>query len=327
MGETVWLYVIEDLRADNHTAEASDLEAIMLSREQLWSTQADPFGSEMAWDSTGQEGVYLWADYFNDTATAQKTIRSIRGFMPTIPHWGYNGNARRYWDFLYGGSYRLARIERQIHHYGSGLNSLPLLANYREAEDPNGLAAIYDLRVGYGGNQGPLSNIDEGGFGSMAFHSYPDTLHWDEYSGDYGPNFLGHVIGAATYLVKHPDFGYISFGGNVQLPDTNCSTVSVKPRDSVQKRIFVAPVSLWVEIDAGLIESFTFDLESKKVQVHIVKDSSSSLCGRDGSQSVKMKWEQAGQQSTVGTMKLQSTLEQDADAFILDLPTTVSFAL
>ena len=56
------------------------------------------FGSEMAWDSTGQEGVYAWSKYFNDTTTAVNTLNSILAYQPTVPHWGYNGNARRYWS-------------------------------------------------------------------------------------------------------------------------------------------------------------------------------------------------------------------------------------
>lgn len=51
----------------------------------------------MAWDSTGQEGVYAWASYFNDTVTALNVINSILAYQPTVAHWGYNGNARRYW--------------------------------------------------------------------------------------------------------------------------------------------------------------------------------------------------------------------------------------
>ena len=99
--------------------------------------------------------------------------------------------------------------------------------------EPESLDALYDLRVGYGGNQGPLSNIDYGGFGSMAFHSYPQTLHWDAYSGDYGPNFSGMVMGSSTYLVDHPIFGWISFGGNVNV---SSGVVNVEPRDPVRKR-------------------------------------------------------------------------------------------
>ena len=52
----------------------------------------------MAWDSTGQEGVFAWATYFNDTVTATNALNSILAYQPTVPHWGYNGNARRYWS-------------------------------------------------------------------------------------------------------------------------------------------------------------------------------------------------------------------------------------
>ncbi|OTA24527.1 hypothetical protein BTJ68_11296 [Hortaea werneckii EXF-2000] len=292
MGETVWGYILSDLRLENHTAEAAHLEDLMLRRQQIWASLPDPYGSEMAWDSTGEEGVYYWSNYFNDTSTAQKTVNAIRGYMPTIAHWGWNGNARRYWDFLYAGDIKLARIERQIHHYGSGLNALALLDNYRQAADPESTKAIYDLRVGYGGIQGPLSNIDAGGFGSMAFHSYPDTLRWDAYSGDYGPNFLGHVLGAATYLLNHPIFGWISFGGNVH--QDNGSIVVVEPRDMLRKRIFVAPVGLWVTIDAGVISSFSYDLGSREVELCIESDVSS-----------KSHWKQHGSRGSHNNVMLQ----------------------
>ena len=61
MGETIWKSLIDDLRAENHTSEADKLESTMKQRAKEWSTQQDPFGSEQAWDSTGQEGVYLWS--------------------------------------------------------------------------------------------------------------------------------------------------------------------------------------------------------------------------------------------------------------------------
>lgn len=60
MGETVYGHVLEDLKAEGLTEEAAKLEAAMKVRAEHWATQEDPFGSEMAWDSTGQEGVYYW---------------------------------------------------------------------------------------------------------------------------------------------------------------------------------------------------------------------------------------------------------------------------
>ena len=97
MGETVWVLLLQDLYAEGYTTEASHMESLMKARQDLWAGLPDPFGSEMAWDSTGEEGVYLWSQYFNDMPTAMKSINAIRGYMPTVAHWGWNGNARRYW--------------------------------------------------------------------------------------------------------------------------------------------------------------------------------------------------------------------------------------
>ena len=90
----------------------------MQLRADRWKNEAYPFGSEMAWDSTGQEEVYAWCKRFGYEDKAQVSLNSILAYDPTLPHWGYNGNARRYWDFIYGG--KLQRIERQIHHFVSG---------------------------------------------------------------------------------------------------------------------------------------------------------------------------------------------------------------
>ncbi|KAF2149092.1 hypothetical protein K461DRAFT_288427 [Myriangium duriaei CBS 260.36] len=272
MGETIWGNLLDSLIEEGLTTKANTMSNIMKSRQQTWAGQADPFGSEMAWDSTGQEGVYYWSQRFNDSATVQKVLNSIRGYMPTIPHWGYNGNARRYWDFLYGGKY--PGIERQLHHYGSGLNSLPLLDAYHRTANPSSLDSIYDLRVGYGGNQGPLSNIHEDGFGSMAFHSYPQNLYWDPYTGDYGPNFVGHALGVATYLVNHPTFGWVSFGGNVVVKGNQ---ISVQPKDTLRKRIYVAPLGVYVRLSAGTISSFTYMTDTNSLQVVITANDAASV--------------------------------------------------
>lgn len=98
MGETVFGEILKDLNREGFSDKASALENKMRVRAAIWSTMQDPFGSEMAWDSTGQEGVYYWAKYFGDTATEEKTLGTVLGFQPTVAHWGWNGNARRYWD-------------------------------------------------------------------------------------------------------------------------------------------------------------------------------------------------------------------------------------
>ncbi len=101
MGETVLSLLLEDLTREGRTSDASLLKSRMQTRYNAWSRQNFPFGSEMAWDSTGQEGVYLWSKYFGGTTLWTKTLNSILAYQPLIPHWGYNGNARRYWCVLH----------------------------------------------------------------------------------------------------------------------------------------------------------------------------------------------------------------------------------
>jgi hypothetical protein len=60
MGEWVLGELLKDLKREALTAEAAALENTMRFRANNWETEAVPYGSEMAWDSTGQEGVYYW---------------------------------------------------------------------------------------------------------------------------------------------------------------------------------------------------------------------------------------------------------------------------
>jgi len=152
---------------------------------------------------------------------------------------------------------KLRRIERQIHHYGSSLNSLVLLSAFRS--NPSD---IYVLHVGYGGNNGPLSNINRDGFAAASFHSWPDTLAWDGISGDYGPGFVGLALGAGTYVVEDKALGILAYGGTLS---TSGSVSIVQPRDAARRRAFIGPLGLLVTIDAGLIEELTFDLTTKVV--------------------------------------------------------------
>ncbi len=253
----IFLALLLDLKREGWTDKANDVESLMKERAARWRQEAFPFGSEMAWDSTGQEEVYAWCKYFGDDEKANISLNSIIGYMPTLPHWGYNGNARRYWDFLYGG--KLRRIERQIHHYGSGLNAIPALSAYREHPDDYHL-----LRIGYGGTMGALTNIDQDGFASVAFHSFPSTMKWDAYSGDYGPNFFGHAFNVATYLINHPEFGWQAFGGNVKLAG---DWVSVTPLDSFRMRFYVAPLGLWLTLDSGAFERIEVNKRTNVVRV------------------------------------------------------------
>ena len=294
--------LLEDLKREAWPQKAQLLEKLAKERADRWNQEAYPFGSEMAWDSTGQEEVYAWSKYFGYTDKAVVSLNSIIGYMPTIPHWGYNGNARRYWDFLYAGKIR--RIERQLHHYGSGLNAIPVLAHYREHPEDE-----YLLRVGYAGTMGALSNIDREGFASAAFHSFPSTLKWDPYSGDYGPNFFGHAFNIATYVINHREFGWQSFGGNTTVRG---NWVNVQPLDSFRKRVYIAPLGLWLTLDAGTFERIAVNSKSGVVRV--------TLSPADRfTPNARMRVQQPARVAHIGTYAPRQNFINEREAFTIPL--------
>lgn len=259
MEGTVFLLILEDLKREGLTDLAEQLEKTMGERTDVWVELAYPFGSEMPWDSTGQEEVYMWTDYFGFTEKSKKTLNAILAYMPTVPHWGYNGSARRYWDFLYGG--KLKRIERQLHHYGSALNSIPVLKEY--TKNPKDL---YLLRVGYGGVLGGIANITHDGFGPAAFHSFPDLLDIDAYSGDYGSGFFGYAINSKGILVNDSKFGWLGFGGNITVkPDY----VQIELTTGGKNQLFIASEKALIVMEAGKIGSAKYYPKERKLIVSI----------------------------------------------------------
>jgi len=255
MEGNIFLLILEDLKREGYTDLAADLEKTMKGRAEHWATLSYPFGSEMSWDSTGQEEVYMWSKYFGFDEKAMVTLNAILAYMPTIPHWAYNGNARRYWDFLYGG--KLSRYERMIHHYGSGLNAIPVLTQYRQTPDD-----LYLLRVGYGGLLGTLSNITEEGFAPCASHSFPTDLRNDGISGDYGCGYFGYSVNSATYITHNSEFGWLAFGGNL---NRKGDVVKVDLTTASKSRIFIAPIGLWLTLDAGKCKTITYNAKNKQV--------------------------------------------------------------
>jgi hypothetical protein len=298
----VFLYILEDLKREGMTADAEQLEAAMRDRAQRWNTEEYPFASEMPWDSTGQEEVYAWTKHFGFAAKAQTSIDAILGYDPAIPSWGYNGSARRYWDFLFAGKIR--RLERQLHHYGSGLNAIPLLADYRG--DPSDL---YLLRVGYGGTMGELSNIDQNGFGSAAFHAFPDLLADDPYSGDYGTGFWGFAVNTATYIDHDAVLGWLCFGGALT---QDRGKINVVPLDAARSRVYLAPAGLWITLDAGHIRKLEFDPRTGAVRLTLDPTDEYTPAAR-------LRFEQPATIAGAGHYQIAEPLNQERGAWVVPL--------
>lgn len=255
MEGTIFLCLLNDLNDEGEEEMANKLTKIMKKRADHWDELAYPFGSEMPWDSTGQEEVFMWSDYFGFEDKAKVTLNAILAYMPTMPHWAYNGSARRYWDFVYAG--KLQRIERQLHHYESGLSALPVLKQYRK--DPDNL---YLLKVGYGGLLGAISNITRDGFGPAAFHSFPSTLAIDSLSGDYGSGFLGYALNTGTYLTHDNMLGWLTFGGNLMEKE---NSIRVDITTAGKNRFYLAPEKLYLELRSGRLASVVYKQDKKEI--------------------------------------------------------------
>ncbi len=260
MEGSVFLLILKDLKKEGLTVLAQELEDAMRKRADHWRKLNYPFGSEMPWDSTGQEEVYMWSRYFGYADKAAITLNAILAYMPTVPHWGYNGSARRYWDFVYGG--KLSRIERQLHHYGSALNAVPVITSYKDNPDDS-----YLLRVGHAGTLGALANITDEGFAPAAFHSYPSTLAIDGISGDYGSGFYGYAVNSATFITQHPEFGWLAFSGNLTQKG---NWINTKVTTGGKSKIFLAPAGLWIQLESGMFDNIAYNTKTGEVKLTLL---------------------------------------------------------
>lgn len=253
--------ILEDLKNEAWTKQANHFESYMKYRYNIWANLQYPYGSEMPWDSTGQEEVYTWCDYFGDQPKAVKTVNAILAYTPLIPHWGYNGDARRYFDsFVYG---KREKITREFNHYGSSLNAIPILDNYKYHDSAN----LFKLEVGYAASTSALSSIDQKGFGSMAFLTDPEFMEFEPYTSDYGQAFYGYAHDAGQYIYQQSATRWLSFGGNF---NTNNSQIIFEPTDAFRHRMFIHTINFDVEIDSEVvpIKSAVLDLSEGMLQLH-----------------------------------------------------------
>jgi Family of unknown function (DUF5695) len=162
---------------------------------------------------------------------------------------------------------------------------------------------------------GGLTNIDQEGFASVAFHSFPSTLKWDAYSGDYGPNFFGHAFNTATYLINHPDFGWQAFGGNVKLEG---DWVRVTPLDSFRMRFYVAPLGLWLTLDSGAFEQIEVNRRTHLVRVGLAAATPHTAEAR-------LRVEQPAQITGIGRYTPRQNLAFEREAYKIPLTAKITW--
>jgi hypothetical protein len=71
-------------------------------------------------------------------------------------------------------------------------------------------------------------------------------------------------VTTGTYVIDHPDYGWQAFGGNVA---GRAGVVTVRPLDSLRRRIYLAPLGLYLTLDAGAFESVTINPSTRAVRL------------------------------------------------------------
>lgn len=268
MEGSVFETVLLDLQREGLTDQANDVESRMKKRTDTWNTEANPFGSEMPWDSTGQEEVYTWLRHFGSYAKADYTVETVVAIQSLLPHWTYSGANRRYWDMLYSASVK--RVERMGMHYESGLSAIPLLDSFRRHPTD-----VHLLQIAFAGLDGALTTIQSSGAPSTAFHTENDFLNWDSYSGDSALGAFGHLFSSGSYVIDNSTFGGLH-GWNAET-QVSGDVVTVTPTDSVRQRMFVAPLGLYVTLDAGTICQLSYNQNTNSdVQLTLCERSDSA---------------------------------------------------
>jgi len=253
---------------------AMQLNKSLEQRQQGWTHQPYPYGSEFGFDTTGQEEVVVWNLYYGNDTIAKYTVDHILSYMRSSPTWAYNGGSRSWGDAGNNAkwltSFGTGFSERGQMHYRSGLNMIPLIEWYRTHPDE-----LFLLEISMGAIAGQLTNIDENGATSMMWHAMPYVMDFDPHSGDFGLGFFGHCLESGAYYVVNKTMGELCF-----LCDAASSVgggVTITPRDSFHNRVFLEPLSLYLYAEAGTIDHVSLDMASKKIAVVFASQSAANV--------------------------------------------------
>lgn len=113
----------------------------------------------------------------------------------------------------------------------------------------------------------------------------------------------------ATYVIKHPEFGWLSFGGDIRVSG---DWVHVQPLDSFRKRVYVAPLGLWLTLDAGTFERVAINTRSNVVRVTFAR-------ADQFTPNARLRVQQPAKIETVGTYAPREKFVNERDAFTIPL--------
>jgi hypothetical protein len=116
-------------------------------------------------------------------------------------------------------------------------------------------------------------------------------------------------MNAATYIVDDPEFGWLSFGGNLR---ESGGRVVVTPLDAMRRRVYIAPFGLWLTLDAGTFTSIEIDKKARIVRVALSPATANVAIGR-------LRIEQPAKVNGVGIFQPHTDLKSERGAYVIPL--------
>ena len=110
-------------------------------------------------------------------------------------------------------------------------------------------------------------------------------------------------------MIDHPEFGWLAFGGNLSIVG---DTVRVTPRDSFRSRLYLAPLGLWVTLEAGKITGVELNSKTGVVKIELA-------AATEITPVAVLRIEQPAPQSGRGSHHLVESFKSERGAFIVPL--------
>jgi hypothetical protein len=114
--------------------------------------------------------------------------------------------------------------------------------------------------------------------------------------------------------VNHPNFGWQAFGGTVT--SVTGTSVSVSPRDTLRRRVYIAPLGALFTLDSGAFETVQYSTSDKGVTLSIVPSTGgASASAANG----RLLVSQPAAVSGVGALAPSGSYSRDAGAYVIPL--------
>lgn len=277
MGESTTPDIIAALEAEGYYDEASQVTEIMDKKYNNFKGNKYPYGSEYAYDNTGEEAVYTLAKLNGNTDMMSKIdlkTRACRGLQPIWYHYGNPTTicGENWWNFQYtaslagycmddwlriqdNGMTETEMADAARANYAGKLANLTCINSGQIDADPENIGTVswtYQSELGHSGGQGTGGgNIHNG---------------WRQMSGEADTGLFGALRILSSDVSTDNIFGLLGYGCEVS---EDGGFYQVKPLDGVYTRLNFINKKLSIELDRDQYSQAKVSKESNYVELNV----------------------------------------------------------